>query len=397
MPISTVRFDIREFQKHCLRGINDPVSRWQCHHKYLIVNCVWDNGAALNLLLGATGMDLLLGSSSVCEGWTFSGLGQAKEMYKLISLFPSSPESAGDIRSAVKYSRVPSFPLTVAQVSLKPSCTSLAQRAASLLWCVVASLAGHLPYGSDGKEAACSEGDAGSVPGSERSPGEGNGYSPQYSCLENAMDREAGGLQSTLSQRLRHAWLTNTHTRILDFLGPKLRAHCQCGQEWGRLAVGALRWQPSALCRVRGQLTNDAARVHMLSRLSQPPPLIRFSSLPPSNQLLFNSFLLPTLIKRRRQWHPPQYPCLENPMDGGAWSAAVSGVTKTRTRLSDFTFTFHFRALESEMAAHSSVLAWRIPGPAEPGGLPSMGPHRVGHDWSDLAAAHWLSVSSYVS
>ena len=74
-------------------------------------------------------------------------------------------------------------------------------------------------------------------------------------------------------------------------------------------------------------------------------------------------------------------------MDGGAWWAAVHGVAKSRTRLSDFTFTFHFHELEKEMAAHSSVLAWRIPGTGEPGGLPSMGSHRVGHDWSDLAAA----------
>ena len=82
-----------------------------------------------------------------------------------------------------------------------------------------------------------------------------------------------------------------------------------------------------------------------------------------------------------------QYSCLENPMDGGAWWAAVHGMAKSRTRLSDFTFTFHFHALEKEMATHSSVLAWRIPGAGEPGGLPSMGSHRVGHDWSDLAAA----------
>ena len=70
----------------------------------------------------------------------------------------------------------------------------------------------------------------------------------------------------------------------------------------------------------------------------------------------------------------------ENPMDGGAGWAAVHGVAKSQTRLSDFTFTFHFHALEKEMATHSSVLAWRIPGTGEPGGLPSMGSHRVGHD-----------------
>ena len=84
---------------------------------------------------------------------------------------------------------------------------------------------------------------------------------------------------------------------------------------------------------------------------------------------------------------PLQYSCLENPMDGGAWWAAAHGVEKSRTRLRDFTFTFHFYALEKEMATHSSVLAWRIPGTGEPGGLPSMGSHRVGHDQSDLAAA----------
>ena len=74
-------------------------------------------------------------------------------------------------------------------------------------------------------------------------------------------------------------------------------------------------------------------------------------------------------------------------MDGGAWWAAVHGVAESQTRLSYFTFTFHFHALEKEMATHSSVLAWRIPGMGEPGRLPSMGLHRVGHNCSDLAAA----------
>ena len=91
---------------------------------------------------------------------------------------------------------------------------------------------------------------------------------------------------------------------------------------------------------------------------------------------------------------PLRYSCLENPMDGGAWWTAVHGVAKSQTRLSDFTFTFHFHALEKEMATHSSVLAWRIPGTGEPGELPSMGSHRVGHDWSNLAAA---AASSFVN
>ena len=92
---------------------------------------------------------------------------------------------------------------------------------------------------------------------------------------------------------------------------------------------------------------------------------------------------------------PLQYSCLENPTEGGAWWAAVRGVAKSRTRLSDFTFTFHFHALEKEMATPFSVLAWRIPGTGEPGGLPSMGSHRVGHDWSDLAAAAAAVLGPY--
>ena len=77
---------------------------------------------------------------------------------------------------------------------------------------------------------------------------------------------------------------------------------------------------------------------------------------------------------------PLQYSCLENPMDGGAWKAAVHGVAEGQTRLSNFIFIFHLHAMEKEMATHSSVLAWRIPGTGEPGGLPSMGLHRVGQD-----------------
>ena len=77
---------------------------------------------------------------------------------------------------------------------------------------------------------------------------------------------------------------------------------------------------------------------------------------------------------------PLQYSCLENPMDRGAWQAVVHGVARSQTRLNNFTFTFPFHALEKEMATHSSVLAWRNPRTVEPGGLPSKGSHRVGHD-----------------
>ena len=94
---------------------------------------------------------------------------------------------------------------------------------------------------------------------------------------------------------------------------------------------------------------------------------------------------------------PLQYSCLENPMDGGAWQATVHGVSKSQTWLSAFTFTFHFHALEKEMATHSSILVWRIPGTEEPGGLLSMEWHRVGHNWSDLAvaAAEQLSLPNW--
>ena len=114
-----------------------------------------------------------------------------------------------------------------------------------------------------------------------------------------------------------------------------------------------------------------------------------------------------TLEKRKRAYHsrvyltlygegndnPLQYSCLTNPTDGGAWKAAVHGVARSWTRLRDFTFTFHFHALEKKVAAYSSVLAWRIPGAGEPGGLQSMGSRRVGHDWATSLSLftflHW--------
>ena len=112
--------------------------------------------------------------------------------------------------------------------------------------------------------------------------------------------------------------------------------------------------------------------------------------------LLFHIFcywFLPEYFLEKAMAPPLQYFCLENPMDGGSWWTAVHGVAKSWTQLSDFTFTFHFHALEKEMATHSSVLAWRIPGTGEPGGLLSMGLHRVGHDWSNLAAVAATSIT----
>ena len=94
---------------------------------------------------------------------------------------------------------------------------------------------------------------------------------------------------------------------------------------------------------------------------------------------------------------PLQYSCLENPMDGGAWWAAVHGVAKSWIWPSDSTFTFHFHALEKAMATHSSVLAWRISWKEEPGGLQSMGLLRVGHNWSDLAAAAYTLKGIHAS
>ena len=99
-----------------------------------------------------------------------------------------------------------------------------------------------------------------------------------------------------------------------------------------------------------------------------------------SRSLLVIYFIYSSIYIGEGNGTPLQYSCLENPTGRGAWWAAVHGVVKSRTRLSDFTFTFHFHALEKEVATHSSVLAWRIPGTGEPGGLPSLGSHKVRYD-----------------
>ena len=101
-------------------------------------------------------------------------------------------------------------------------------------------------------------------------------------------------------------------------------------------------------------------------------------------------------LTRESNGNTLQYSFLENPLDRGAWKAAVHGVARSWTQLSNFTFTFHFHALEEEMGTHSSVLAWRIPGTGEPGGLPSMGSHRVRHDWSNLAAVAVAAIRNKI-
>ena len=155
----------------------------------------------------------------------------------------------------------------------------------------------------------------------------------------------------------------------------------------------------SCLCKLKNSLW-----VYGLVGLSPPssghqsPPSSGHQSLP----LTFTSsasdsksflFRLDCSIFGEGNGNPLQYSCLENPMDRGAWWAAVSEVAQSRTRLKRL--HFHFHAIEKEMATHSSVLAWRIPETGEPGGLPSLGSHRVGHDWSDLAAAA-LYIPTYL-
>ena len=171
---------------------------------------------------------------------------------------------------------------------------------------------------------------------------------------------EPGRLQSMGSLRVRHEWVTSVS--LFTFM------------HWRR------KWQPTPVFSLgesqrRGSLwaavygvAQSQTRLKWLSRSSS-----RIKSREGNGGEVLEN--------------PLQYSCLENPMDGGAWWAAVHGVTKSRTWLNNFPFNFHFHALEKEMTTHSSVLAWRIPGMGEPGGLLSMVSHRVVHDWSDLAAA----------
>ena len=119
---------------------------------------------------------------------------------------------------------------------------------------------------------------------------------------------------------------------------------------------------------------------------------LEYSFSPLNNSYLFLSSQLRNKLSQENilgegNGTPLQYSCLENPMDGGAWKAAVHGIAKSRAQLSDFTFTFHFHALEKEMTTHSNILGLENSRDGEPDGLSSMGSHKVRHDWSNLAAA----------
>ena len=141
--------------------------------------------------------------------------------------------------------------------------------------------------------------------------------------------------------------------------------------------VQSLSWEDSL---EKGTTTHSNILAWRISWTEEPSRLQSMGS----HRIIYK-YLLSTC--REGNGTPLQYSCLENPMDRGSWWAAVHGVAKSLTWLSDFTFTFHFHSLEKEIATHSSVLAWRIPGTGEPRGLLSLGSHRVGHDWSNLAAA----------
>ena len=162
--------------------------------------------------------------------------------------------------------------------------------------------------------------------------------------------------------------------------------------EWQSLRLYSVDWKPC----LHPRLGSDHPRGSLVPSMGRASPtaILRPQESWGNTALWRVNLHLPELMHGEGNGNPLQYSCLENPMDGEAWWAAAHGVTKSRTRLSNFSFTFHFHALEKKMATHVSVLAWRIPGMAEPGGLPSLGSHRVGHEWSDLAAAAELMQAS---
>ena len=167
---------------------------------------------------------------------------------------------------------------------------------------------------------------------------------------------------------------------MFDSLRPHVLLLWNSMEVYGILQARILEWVEFPFSRGSSQPRDPTQVSHICRQISNP---VRGIQISPS---VSNHLVVVIHIPGEGNGTPFQYSCLENPMDGGAWWAVVHGVAKSRTRLSNFTFTFHFHVLEKEMATHSSVLAWRIPGTGEPGGLPSMGSHRVGHNWSDLAA-----------
>ena len=162
------------------------------------------------------------------------------------------------------------------------------------------------------------------------------------------------GLQSMGSLRVGHDWATSLS--LFTFM------------HWRR------KWQPTPVF-LPGESQGWGSLVGCFSGVAQSRTRLKWLSSSSRDSY------------REGNGTPLQYSWLENPMGRGAWWAAAHGVAKSPMQLSNFTFTFHFPALEKDMATHSSVLAWRIPGMGETGGLPSMGSHRVRHNWSDLAAA----------
>ena len=167
-------------------------------------------------------------------------------------------------------------------------------------------------------------------------------------------------------------WEYSGHT-VADFifLGSKITADGDCSHEIKRCLLLGRKVMTNLDSIIKSRDIILPTKVHLVKAMVFPVVKYRYESW--------------TIKKAKHQRGegngiPLQYSCLENPRDGGAWWATVHRVSKSRTQLRDFTFTFYFHALEKEMATHSSVLAWRIPGTGEPGGLPSMGLHRIRHD-----------------
>ena len=152
-------------------------------------------------------------------------------------------------------------------------------------------------------------------------------------------------------------------------------------------------WFPQCVCPAVGLLGHKAVLFPVFKGISTLFSIVAILVCIPTNSEIMQIKTTMRYPFMPLEW-PLQYSCLANPMDGGAWRAAVHGVARSQTQLSDFTFTFHFPELEKDRATHSIVLAWRIPRMGEPGGLPSMRSHRVRHDWSDLAAAAAAAVGA---